>query len=178
MEMLSLIISIISIIVSAIITGIPFYHKHWQKKTEIALIACDGIVRNDVIRIVAAYVNRNWLNATITNSHIGLTLFNSPSKLTKVNHEHCCNSFSPIGLTEKMQASIELTYSLSELKEVDLENAEIYVYTEYIDSKGRKLSDSHKIGTLHISGINTKMVLVESQVYELQGRNFVMSMKL
>ena len=52
-----------------------------------------------------------------------------------------------------MHASIELEYSLSELKEVDLENADVYVYvyvyvhTEYIDSQGQRLFDNHRIET-------------------------------
>ena len=64
------------------------------------------------------------------------------------------------------------------LKEVDLENADVCVHTEYIDSQGQRLSDSHGIGKLCMSGISTKMVLIESTIYELQGRSILMSMKL
>lgn len=128
MEIASLIVSIISLTVLVIVTGIPFYRKHIEKKAKIVLVACNGIIRNDVMRIVVTYVNRNWLNAVITNSSISLCYSKLPdSKLSKVNHECSCKAFSPIVLTEKMHASIELTYSLSELKGVDLENAEVYV---------------------------------------------------
>ena len=61
---------------------------------------------------------------------------------------------------------------------MDLENADVYVHTEYIDSQGQRLSDSHRIGILCMSGISTKMVLIESTIYELQGRSILMSMKL
>lgn len=48
-----------------------------------------------------------------------------------------------------MLLPVELEYSLSELKEVDLENADVYVYvhTEYIDSQGQRLFDNHRIET-------------------------------
>ena len=178
MEIASLIISIVSLAVSAIVIGIPFYRKHIEKKAKIVLVACDGIIRNDVMRIVVTYVNKNWQNAVITNSSISLCHSKLPdSKFTKVNHECSCKPFSPIVLTEKMYASIELTYSLSELKDVDLENVEVHVHTEYIDSRVRKLSDSYRIGTLCMSGINTRMVLIESFAHELQGKHFPMSMK-
>lgn len=72
-----------------------------------------------------------------------------------------------------MHASIELEYSLSDLKDAD-----VYVHTEYIDSQGQRLSDSHRVGNLCRSGISTKMVLIESAIYELQGRSILMSMKL
>lgn len=80
METASLIISIISLTVSAIVTGIPFYRNYIERKTRIALIACNGIIRNDVIRIMVTYVNKNWQNAVITNTHISL----SHSKLLNV----------------------------------------------------------------------------------------------
>lgn len=127
MEIASLIVSIISLTVLVIVTGIPFYRKHIEKKAKIVLVACDGIIRNNAIRIVVTYVNRNWQNAVITNSYIGLCHPKLRNEFTKVNHECSCKPFSPIVLTEKMRASIELTYSLSELKGVDLENAEVYV---------------------------------------------------
>ena len=161
MGIISLIISIISISISVIVTGIPFYCKYIEKKTKIALIACDGVIRDDMIRIVVTYVNKNLLN-----------------EFTKLNHAYSCKPFNPVAITEKMHASIELEYSLSELKEVDLENADVYVHTEYIDSQGQRLSDSHRIGNLCMSGISTKMVLIESTIYELQGRSILMSMKL
>lgn len=63
MEIASLVISILSIVISAIVAGIPFYRKYIEKKTKIALIACDGIIRDDMIRIVVTYVNKNWQNA-------------------------------------------------------------------------------------------------------------------
>lgn len=72
MEIASLVISILSIVISAIVAGIPFYRKYIEKKTKIALIACDGIIRDDMIRIVVTYVNKNWQNAVIINSHINL----------------------------------------------------------------------------------------------------------
>lgn len=178
METASLIISIISLIVSAIITGIPFYRNYIERKTRIALIACNGIIRNDVIRIMVTYVNKNWQNAVITNTHISLSHSKLLNEFTKVNHAHSCKPFNPLVITEKMHASIELEYSLSDLKDVDLKDADVYVHTEYIDSQGQRLSDSHRVGNLCRSGINTKMVLIESTIYELQGRSILMSMKL
>ena len=178
MGIISLIISIISISISVIVTGIPFYCKYIEKKTKIALIACDGIIRDDMIRIVVTYVNKNWQNAVITNSYIALCHPKLLNEFTKLNHAYSCKPFNPVAITEKMHASIELEYSLSELKEVDLENADVYVHTEYIDSQGQRLSDSHRIGNLCMSGISTKMVLIESTIYELQGRSILMSMKL
>ena len=140
MEIASLVISILSIVISAIVAGIPFYRKYIEKKTKIALIACDGIIRDDMIRIVVTYVNKNWQNLY----HPKLL-----NEFTKVNHAYSCKSFNPVVITEKMHASIELEYSLSELKEVDLENADVYVYvhTEYIDSQGQRLFDNHRIET-------------------------------
>ena len=147
MGIISLIISIISISISVIVTGIPFYCKYIEKKTKIALIACDGIIRDDMIRIVVTYVNKNWQNAVITNTHISLSHSKLLNEFTKANHAHSCKTFNPLAITEKMHASIELEYSLSELKEVDLENADVYVHTEYIDSQGQRLFDNHRIGT-------------------------------
>ena len=149
MEIASLVISILSIVISAIVAGIPFYRKYIEKKTKIALIACDGIIRDDMIRIVVTYVNKNWQNAVIINSHINLYHPKLLNEFTKVNHAYSCKSFNPVVITEKMHASIELEYSLSELKEVDLENADVYVYvhTEYIDSQGQRLFDNHRIET-------------------------------
>ena len=141
MEIASLVISILSIVISAIVAGIPFYRKYIEKKTKIALIACDGIIRDDMIRIVVTYVNKNWQNAVIINSHINLYHPKLLNEFTKVNHAYSCKSFNPVVITEKMHASIELEYSLSELKEVDLENADVYVHTEYIDSQGQRLFD-------------------------------------
>ena len=178
MEIASLVISILSIVISAIVAGIPFYRKYIEKKTKIALIACDGIIRDDMIRIVVTYVNKNWQNAVITNSYIALCHPKLLNEFTKLNHAYSCKSFNPVVITEKMHASIELEYSLSELKEVDLENADVYVHTEYIDSQGQRLFDNHRIGNLCMSGISTKMVLIESTIYELQGRSILMSMKL
>ena len=178
MGIISLIISIISISISVIVTGIPFYCKYIEKKTKIALIACDGVIRDDMIRIVVTYVNKNWQNAVITNSYIALCHPKLLNEFTKLNHAYSCKPFNPVAITENMHASIELEYSLSELKEVDLENADVYVHTEYIDSQGQRLSDSHRIGNLCMSGISTKMVLIESTIYELQGRSILMSMKL
>ena len=149
MEIASLVISILSIVISAIVAGIPFYRKYIEKKTKIALIACDGIIRDDMIRIVVTYVNKNWQNAVIINSHINLYHPKLLNEFTKVNHAYSCKSFNPVVITEKMHASIELEYSLSEFKEVDLENADVYVYvhTEYIDSQGQRLFDNHRIET-------------------------------
>lgn len=183
METASLIISIISLTVSAIVTGIPFYRNYIERKTRIALIACNGIIRNDVIRIMVTYVNKNWQNAVITNTHISLSHSKLLNEFTKVNHAHSCKPFNPLAITEKMHASIELEYSLSDLKDVDLKDvdlkdADVYVHTEYIDSQGQRLSDSHRVGNLCRSGINTKMVLIESAIYELQGRSILMSMNL
>ena len=173
MGIISLIISIISISISVIVTGIPFYCKYIEKKTKIALIACDGVIRDDMIRIVVTYVNKNWQNAVITNTHISLSHSKLLNEFTKVNHAHSCKPFNPLAITEKMHASIELEYSLSDLKDAD-----VYVHTEYIDSQGQRLSDSHRVGNLCRSGISTKMVLIESTIYELQGRSILMSMKL
>lgn len=89
-----------------------------------------------MIRIVVTYVNKNWQNAVITNSHIALCHPKLLNEFTKLNHAYSCKPFNPVAITEKMHASIELEYSLSELKEVDLENADVYVHTEYIDSQG------------------------------------------
>lgn len=104
-----------------------------------------------MIRIVVTYVNKNWQNAVIINSHINLYHPKLLNEFTKVNHAYSCKSFNPVVITEKMHASIELEYSLSELKEVDLENADVYVYvyvhTEYIDSQGQRLFDNHRIET-------------------------------
>lgn len=169
METASLIISIISLTVSAIVTGIPFYRNYIERKTRIALIACNGIIRNDVIRIMVTYVNKNWQNAVITNTHISLSHSKLLNEFTKVNHAHSCKPFNPLAITEKMHASIELEYSLSDLKDAD-----VYVHTEYIDSQGQRLSDSHRVGNLCRSGISTKMVLIESAIYELQGRSILM----
>ena len=173
MEIASLVISILSIVISAIVAGIPFYRKYIEKKTKIALIACDGIIRDDMIRIVVTYVNKNWQNAVIINSHINLYHPKLLNEFTKVNHAYSCKSFNPVVITEKMHASIELEYSLSDLKDAD-----VYVHTEYIDSQGQRLFDNHRIGNLCMSGISTKMVLIESTMYELQGRSILMSMKL
>lgn len=157
MGIISLIISIISISISVIVTGIPFYCKYIEKKTKIALIACDGVIRDDMIRIVVTYVNKNWQNAVITNSYIALCHPKLLNEFTKLNHAYSCKPFNPVAITEKMHASIE---------------------PEYIDSQGQRLSDSHRIGNLCMSGISTKMVLIESTIYELQGRSILMSMKL
>lgn len=48
-------------------------------------------------------------------------------EFTKVNHAYSCKSFNPVVITEKMHASIELEYSLSELKEVDW-RMQMYMY--------------------------------------------------
>lgn len=136
MGIASLIISIISIVISAIVTGIPFYRNYIEKKTKIALIACDGIIRDDMIRIVVTYINRNWQNAVITKSYISLCHSKLQNELTKVNHECSCKSFNSVVMTKKMHASIELIYSLSELKGVDLKDVNVCVNTEYVDSQG------------------------------------------
>lgn len=156
METASLIISIISLTVSAIVAGIPFYRNYIERKTRIALIACNRVIRNDVIRIMVTYVNKNWQNAVITNTHISLSHSKLLNEFTKVNHAHSCKPFNPLAITEKMHASIELEYSLSDLKDVDLKDADVYVHTEYIDSQGQRLSDSHRVGNLCRGGINTK----------------------
>lgn len=106
MEIASLVISILSIVISAIVAGIPFYRKYIEKKTKIALIACDGIIRDDMIRIVVTYVNKNWQNAVIINSHINLYHPKLLNEFTKVNHAYSCKSFNPVVITEKMHASI------------------------------------------------------------------------
>ena len=113
MGIISLIISIISISISVIVTGIPFYCKYIEKKTKIALIACDGVIRDDMIRIVVTYVNKNWQNAVITNSYIALCHPKLLNEFTKLNHAYSCKPFNPVAITEKMHASIELEYSLS-----------------------------------------------------------------
>ena len=92
MEIASLVISILSIVISAIVAGIPFYRKYIEKKTKIALIACDGIIRDDMIRIVVTYVNKNWQNAVIINSHINLYHPKLLNEFTKVNHAYSCKS--------------------------------------------------------------------------------------
>ena len=92
MEIASLVISILSIVISAIVAGIPFYRKYIEKKTKIALIACDGIIRDDMIRIVVTYVNKNWQNAVIINSHINLYHPKLLNEFTKVNHTEYIDS--------------------------------------------------------------------------------------
>lgn len=99
MEIASLVISILSIVISAIVAGIPFYRKYIEKKTKIALIACDGIIRDDMIRIVVTYVNKNWQNAVIINSHINLYHPKLLNEFTKVNHAYSCKSFNPVVIT-------------------------------------------------------------------------------
>ena len=88
MGIISLIISIISISISFIVTGIPFYCKYIEKKTKIALIACDGVIRDDMIRIVVTYLNKNWQNAVITNSYIALCHPKLLNEFTKLNHAY------------------------------------------------------------------------------------------
>ncbi|MBD8982819.1 MAG: hypothetical protein EGR83_12355 [Bacteroides cellulosilyticus] len=178
MGIASLIISIISIGISAIVTGIPFYRKYIETKTQIALIACNGIIRDDMIHIVVTYVNRNWQNAVITNSHISLCHSKLPNGFTKANHECNCMVFNPIVLREKMHASVKLVYSLPDLRGVDFSDVNLYVNTEYVDSRGQIKSDSHRIGVLCMSGIGTLMVLIESVTYKLRGNSIIMSMKI
>ena len=96
MGIISLIISIISISISVIVTGIPFYCKYIEKKTKIALIACDGVIRDDMIRIVVTYVNKNWQNAVITNSYIALCHPKLLNEFTKLNHAYSCKPFNPV----------------------------------------------------------------------------------
>lgn len=178
MGILSLIISIISIGISAIITGIPFYRKYIEKKTKIALIACNGIVRDDTIRIVITYVNRNWQNAVITNSSISLCHSKLQNEFTKANHECSCMPFEPIVLQEKAYVSIELLYSLSGLRGVDFSDVNVFVNTEYVDSQAQRMSDSYKVAELCKSKVGTLIVIIESVTYELQGKSIIMSMKL
>lgn len=108
MEIASLVISILSIVISAIVAGIPFYRKYIEKKTKIALIACDGIIRDDMIRIVVTYVNKNWQNAVIINSHINLYHPKLLNEFTKVNHAYSCKSFNPVVITEKCMPLLNL----------------------------------------------------------------------
>ena len=108
MEIASLVISILSIVISAIVAGIPFYRKYIEKKTKIALIACDGIIRDDMIRIVVTYVNKNWQNAVIINSHINFYHPKLLNEFTKVNHAYSCKSFNPVVITEKCMPLLNL----------------------------------------------------------------------
>lgn len=108
MEIASLVISILSIVISAIVAGIPFYRKYIEKKTKIALIACDGRIRDDMIRIVVTYVNKNWQNAVIINSHINLYHPKLLNEFTKVNHAYSCKSFNPVVITEKCMPLLNL----------------------------------------------------------------------
>ena len=178
MEIISLIISIISISISAIVTGIPFYYKYIEKKTKITLTACDGIIRNDILHIIITYVNRNWQNAVITDSKITLCKPESAISYTKMLYNWNYISFKPIVLQEKQHASIEITYPLSDLGTEDLTDFSILINTEYVDSKGRRLCDNHTIGGFCKSAINTWMASVESVAHRLNGKIIMASMKL
>lgn len=178
MGIASLIISIISISISAIVTGIPFYRKYMEKKTRIALIACNGIVRDDTISIVVNYVNKNWQNAIIVKGCIILSRSGFSNEFTKTNHACSCKTFEPIVLQERMHASAKLEYSLSDLRGVDFPSVDVWINTEYVDCQGQKMSDSSKIGTLRISRIGTLMVSIDSVTHELQRKKVIMSIEL
>lgn len=130
------------------------------------------------MNIMVTYVNKNWQYAVITNSFIRLSIPGCLDRFTRMNHKYSCKSFEPIVLQKKMHASTKLEYSLLDSNEEHFSEIDIWIDTEYVDCQGKRMSDSNKIGKIHISGKGTLIVVIESVTYELQGRNIIMSANL
>lgn len=170
MEMASIIISVCSLIISLVVTGIPFYYNYIAKKEIIELIACDGVIRNNVVYFIVTYVNRRWKNATIVNSYICLSCDKDRGKFVKSNHECSCKEMDPILLSAQMHSTVKLDRSLSSLdiKEIenikelhDLHDIKVFIHTEYIGAQGGRFSDCCEVGYLTINGKGSLSVWVE-----------------
>lgn len=182
--MVSIIISVCSLIISLVVTGVPFYYKYIAKEEIIELIACDGIIRNNVVYLIVNYVNRSWKNATIVNSYISLSWDKDKGKFVKSNHECSCKYIEPILLSAQMHSTVKLDYPLPSLDIKEIRNTKggnyikVSIYTEYIGAQGRRFSDCYEVGYLTINGKGSLSVWVESFPHRLQKKEIIASIKL
>ena len=98
----------------------------------------DSKVENNIIRLCVVYSNVEYRGIIITNSHIMLTSSLSSNIYTYSNKASSNIWIEPIVFTNKGNKSLMLEYVLPDLSNTNLDDVNIIIKTNYIDSNGEK----------------------------------------
>lgn len=180
MEIASFVISIISLLVSGILAFIPIYYNYCQKKEELVLTICDGVIRDNIVAISVSYNNIGWRDAILCSSCLHLKYdgqYIGNSAFDKINHKYACEWKDAILLKNRTLALVKLEYKLPQnLSDFDLNKVNVFVNTQYISAQGERMSAQNFVGRLFENEC-AKSVVIESYKQELKGSKITMSMK-
>lgn len=179
MSIISLILSILSLSLTAIISGYPFWCKYVKKSTKVYLVVTDCIVREGTLFISLVYINHRWQNIVIANSFIGL--FNNPIPEFQECNRQCSCSLSPLLLREKEQTVVKLQFSMPDLshyKKWLIEETKVYLNTEYIDGHACLRRDQYMVGTLKMADNGAFYLCISNEKHLLQGNSCVISARI
>lgn len=180
MEIASFAISIISLLVSGILAFIPIHYNYCQKKEELVLTICDGVIRDNVVTISVSYNNIGWRDAILCNNCLHLEYngqYIGDSVFDKINHKYACEWKDAILLKSRTLALVKLEYKLPQnLSDFDLNKVNVFVNTQYISAQGERMSAQNFVGRLFENEC-AKSVVIESYKQELKGSKITMSMK-
>lgn len=181
METASFVMSIISLLVSGFLAFIPIYYNYLQRKEELVLTICDGVIRDNIVIISVSYNNIGWRDSILCSSylhleyngqHIGNSVFD------RINHEYACERKDGILLKNRTLTIVKLEYKLPQnLSDFDMNKVNVYVNTQYISAQGDRMSAQNIVGRLFENDV-AKSVMIGSNKQRLKGGKTIMSMNL
>lgn len=181
METASFVMSIISLLVSGILAFIPIHYNYCQKKEELVLTICDGVIRDNIVAISISYNNIGWRDAILCSSCLHLEYdgqYIGNSVFDKINHKYACEWKDAILLKNRTLALVKLEYKLPQnLSDFDMNKVNVFVNTQYISAQGDRMSAQNFVGKLFENEC-AKSVVIESYKQELKGSKIIMSMNL
>lgn len=179
MSIISLILSTLSLLLTAIINGYPFLCKYVKKNTKVYLVVTDSIVQEGNLSISLVYINHRWQSTVVANSSIRL-FNNTISEFQNCNRQYSC-SLSPLLLRENEQAVMKLQYpmpDLSHYKKWMIEETRVNLNTKYIDNHACLREDQYMVGTLKVADNGTFYLCISHKKHLLQGHSCLISARI
>lgn len=167
------ILSIIAIIVSGIslyFCAYPVYCHYMSKDEKTIMTITENMVEGNIIKLCIVYSNVEYRGIIITNSYIMLSAPHSGNTYTYSNDTASRKWISPIIFSDKGNQHIVLEYELPNLENVNINNVDIIVKTNYIDSKGINRCDNCFAGKLVRTASKSIATYVEHIGHTLSGK--------
>lgn len=177
---MEIVLSIIAIVISSVslfFNAYPVYCKYMRKKEKTIMTITDGKVENNIIRLCVVYSNVEYRGIIITNSHIMLTSSLSSNVYTYSNKASSNIWIEPIVFTNKGNKSLILEYTLPDLSNMNLDDVNVIVKTNYIDSNGKNKCDDCHVGQLIKIGDDSIVAYVEHIGHVMKGKEVVATVK-
>ena len=177
---MEIVLSIIAIVVSAVslyFNAYPVYCKYMRKKEKTIMTITDSKVENNIIRLCVVYSNVEYRGIIITNSHLMLTSSLSSNIYTYSNKASSNIWIEPIVFTNKGNKSLMLEYVLPDLSNTNLDDVNIIIKTNYIDSNGKNRCDDCNVGQLIKVGNGSIVTYIEHISHVMKGEELIATIK-